>query len=71
MTNLIIKVLCTDTGFELNNGCRYGLLGPNGCGKSTLLKALACQDIELPPHIDIFYLSREMEGSAKGQKYYK
>lgn len=59
------KVLCENTTLELNNGCRYGLIGANGCGKTTLLKALAEQDIKLQDHIDIFYLSREMEASDK------
>lgn len=57
------KVLCENTSFELNNGNRYGLLGANGCGKTTLMKAIAAQDIKLQDHIDIFYLSREMEAS--------
>lgn len=59
------RPLISDTSLELNNGHRYGLLGSNGCGKSTLLQALAEQDIPLPPHIDIFYLSRELEPSDK------
>lgn len=57
------KVLCENTNIELNNGNRYGLIGSNGCGKSTLLKSLAEQDIPLQEHIDIFYLSKEMDGS--------
>ena len=56
-----------DTSLELNNGHRYGLIGSNGCGKSTLLSALAEQDIPLPPHIDIFYMSRELPPSDKVQ----
>jgi len=59
------RPLIQDTSLELNNGQRYGLLGSNGCGKSTLLKALAEQDIPLPPHIDIFYMSRELPPSDK------
>jgi len=59
------KPLIQDTSLELNNGNRYGLIGSNGCGKSTLLQALAEQDIPLQPHIDIFYLSREMPPSDK------
>jgi len=59
------RPLISDTSLELNNGNRYGLLGSNGCGKSTLLQALAAQDIPLSPHIDIFYLSRELDPSDK------
>lgn len=59
------KPLIQDTSLELNNGNRYGLIGSNGCGKSTLLQALAEQYIPLQPHIDIFYLSREMPPSDK------
>lgn len=59
----MLKVLCENTNIELNNGNRYGLIGSNGCGKSTLLKSLAEQDIPLQEHIDIFYLSKEMDGS--------
>ena len=42
---------------------RYGLIGPNGCGKSTLLAALAAQEVAIPEHIDVYYLSRECPAS--------
>lgn len=32
------RTLFEDVSFTFNDGCRYGLTGPNGCGKSTLLK---------------------------------
>ena len=32
------RTLFEDVTFTFNDGCRYGLTGPNGCGKSTLLK---------------------------------
>lgn len=32
------RTLFEDVSFTFNEGCRYGLTGPNGCGKSTLLK---------------------------------
>lgn len=44
---------------------RYGLIGLNGCGKSTLLKAIADRDIDIPKHVDIFHLEREIEASDK------
>jgi ATP-binding cassette, subfamily F, member 2 len=55
--------LLQDTNLELNYGRRYGLLGPNGCGKSTLLKCLGAREIPIPPHIDIYFLDREMAAS--------
>eukprot|EP00053_Salpingoeca_punica_P001509 m.33794 g.33794 ORF g.33794 m.33794 type:complete len:589 (-) comp11054_c0_seq1:579-2345(-) len=59
------NVLFEDTTLELNHGRRYGLIGLNGCGKSTLLKAIADRDIDIPKHIDIFHLEREIEASDK------
>lgn len=32
------RALFEDITITFNDGCRYGLTGPNGCGKSTLLK---------------------------------
>ena len=37
---------------------RYGLVGPNGSGKSTLLKALGNREVQIPEHIDIYFLDR-------------
>src|SRR5579872_2635581 len=34
------RTLFEDVTFTFNEGCRYGLTGPNGCGKSTLLKII-------------------------------
>ena len=59
------QVLLDDATLELNNGRRYGLIGPNGCGKSTLLSAIASRELPIPEHIDIYYLSREMAPSEK------
>lgn len=55
--------LLQDTKLELNYGRRYGLLGPNGCGKSTLLKALGAREVDIPEHIDIYFLDREIAAS--------
>ena len=55
--------LLEDTTLHLNYGQRYGLLGPNGCGKSTLLKALGNRLIEMPDHIDVYLVDREIDAS--------
>lgn len=57
--------ILTDTKLELNCGRRYGLIGLNGCGKSTLLAALGRREVPIQSHIDIYHLTREMEGSPK------
>jgi ATP-binding cassette subfamily F protein 2 len=51
--------LVEDTTIELNNKCRYGLLGRNGSGKSTFLKCLAAREVPIPSHFDIYLLSHE------------
>mmetsp|Transcript_53613 Transcript_53613/g.96179 ORF Transcript_53613/g.96179 Transcript_53613/m.96179 type:complete len:597 (-) Transcript_53613:239-2029(-) len=51
--------LVTDTTIELNQGCRYGLIGDNGCGKSNVLAAIAQREVPLPSHIDVFHLHEE------------
>ena len=55
--------LLEDTTLHLNYGQRYGLLGPNGCGKSTLLKALGNKLVEMPDHIDVYLVDREIDAS--------
>ncbi|HEY4254870.1 MAG TPA: ABC-F family ATP-binding cassette domain-containing protein [Chlamydiales bacterium] len=40
------RTLFEEVTFTFNDGCRYGLTGPNGCGKSTLLKIV--MKTELP-----------------------
>ena len=39
------KQLVTDCNIELNQGCRYGLLGDNGSGKSNVLAAIAQREV--------------------------
>jgi ATP-binding cassette subfamily F protein 2 len=51
--------LVTDCHVELNQGCRYGLIGLNGSGKSNVLAALAQREVPLPSHIDIYHLHEE------------
>jgi len=38
------QVLFEEAAFQLNPGCRYGLVGANGSGKTTLLRILAGED---------------------------
>jgi len=55
--------LVKDTLLELNYGRRYGLIGQNGSGKSTMLAGIAAREIDIPEHIDIWFLDREAEPS--------
>jgi ATP-binding cassette subfamily F protein 2 len=57
--------ILSDTRLEFNSGRRYGLIGLNGCGKSTLLRAIAEREFPIPPQIDIFLLTREIQASDK------
>tara|TARA_B100000795_G_C22756592_1_gene421776 strand:- start:118 stop:1389 length:1272 start_codon:yes stop_codon:yes gene_type:complete len=51
--------LVTDCRLELNQGCRYGLVGTNGCGKSNVLAALAQHELPIPDHLDLYHLHEE------------
>jgi len=57
--------LLQDTKLELSVGNHYGLIGVNGCGKSTLLSVLGSREVPIQPHIDIYYLDREVPASEK------
>jgi ATP-binding cassette subfamily F protein 2 len=57
--------LIKDATLELNHGNRYGLIGLNGTGKSTMLNVLGERQVPIPNHIDIYYLSGEVEASEK------
>mmetsp|Transcript_102530 Transcript_102530/g.256919 ORF Transcript_102530/g.256919 Transcript_102530/m.256919 type:complete len:600 (+) Transcript_102530:86-1885(+) len=51
--------LINDTEIELNQGCRYGLIGANGSGKSNVLASIAQREVPLPDFIDVFHLHEE------------
>ena len=51
--------LVTDCKLELNQGCRYGLVGTNGCGKSNVLSCLAQMELPVPDHLDMYHLHEE------------
>lgn len=59
--SLFGKELINDATIEISAGRRYGLIGPNGCGKSTLLAALACRELPIPDHIDIWHVHQEAD----------
>ena len=51
--------LVADTRVELNQGCRYGLIGSNGSGKSNVLAAIAQREVPIPQHVDCYLLHEE------------
>ena len=55
--------LIEDADLHLNYGRRYGLIGENGSGKSTMLKVIACGELPIPEHIDIYHLDTEAKPS--------
>ena len=57
------REILVDTRLEVNMGRRYGLIGLNGSGKSTLLQAIFNREVPLPPHVDMYMVSREMPAS--------
>ena len=54
------KVIVQDTTLELNYTRRYGLLGLNGSGKSTLLCSIGQREIDIPKHMDMYHLVKEV-----------
>eukprot|EP01050_Picozoa_sp_SAG11_P026489 SAG11_NODE_6358_length_1329_cov_1.323577_2_plen_208_part_01 len=48
-----------DTELELNQACRYGLIGANGSGKTNLICTIAMREIPIPDHVDLFHLHAE------------
>jgi ATPase subunit of ABC transporter with duplicated ATPase domains len=59
------RTLFEGVTMTFNEGCRYGLTGPNGCGKSTLLKIMMGQEeptagtVSLPPRVG--FLKQKIE----------
>ena len=56
------KVIFRDAEFQIDNGAKVALIGPNGCGKSTLLKMIMAEDpsIKTAPGAKIGYFSQDM-----------
>jgi macrolide transport system ATP-binding/permease protein len=56
------KVIFRDTEFNIGNGSKIALIGPNGCGKSTLLKMIINKNagIKIAPGAKIGYFSQDM-----------
>ena len=59
------QVLFTNVNFQLNPGCRYGLVGANGSGKSTLLRIIAGSEeqsdglVAMPKRLRLGVLSQD------------
>lgn len=53
------RELIRDATIQINFGRKYGLIGANGSGKSSLLAALACRELPIPDHIDIWHVHEE------------
>ena len=57
--NTSSKALMKNADLLINDGQKYGLLGPNGHGKTTLLKMMACGELKIPPGIDMLMVEQE------------
>jgi ATP-binding cassette subfamily F protein 2 len=55
------KELIQDTTLQINYGRRYGLIGMNGSGKTSLLAAIACRELPIPDHVDMWFVHQEAE----------
>ena len=54
-------ILIAECSFELNQGCRYGLIGNNGSGKTNFLASIAMREVPIPRHIDMYHLTHECD----------
>ncbi|WP_345787211.1 ribosomal protection-like ABC-F family protein [Desulfitobacterium dichloroeliminans] len=56
------RVIFKEAGFQIENGAKVALIGPNGCGKSTLLKMIMKgeESIRIAPSARIGYFSQDL-----------
>ena len=55
------KTLIENSNLNILYGQKYGLVGNNGIGKTTLLKQMSDGTLPIEKHIDMFYVSQELE----------
>jgi ATP-binding cassette subfamily F protein 1 len=55
------KTLIEKANLNIIFGQKYGLVGNNGIGKSTLLKQMFDRVVPVEKHIDMFYVSQDLE----------
>ena len=59
------RTLFEDATFQMNRGCRYGIVGANGSGKSTLLKILTGEEeasggtVQIPKRLRLGVLAQD------------
>ncbi|MEL1136054.1 ABC-F type ribosomal protection protein [Desulfitobacterium sp. THU1] len=56
------RLIFREAGFQIENGAKAALIGPNGCGKSTLLKMImeGEESVRIAPSARIGYFSQDL-----------